>query len=343
MNSIRKKIIQLCVDIGKDRLLVQGAGGNVSWKDGEILWVKGSGTWLAKADEDDIFVPVDLTDLRNTLANEKFDIKPQVVGKYFYRPSIETVLHALMPQKIVVHLHPVEVLSYLVLEESQDLIDFLIDESGLDEISSAFVKYHKPGADLAKIVHQTVQSKPATNIIFLKNHGIVVGANDINEVWKLLGYISTIFKLKNMPFQSDLLKTLPSADSEFSDYYSPFPDIEVQNLALDPKLFKRLDSDWALYPDHVVFLGSVAFTFHSWTDFASKKPPLMDLPSLIFIENSGVFVRSNFNVSQAAQLRCYFDVISRIDPNTALDPLCKGAINELLNWDAEKHRISLTK
>jgi rhamnose utilization protein RhaD (predicted bifunctional aldolase and dehydrogenase) len=343
MDSIRKQIIQLCMDIGKDRLLVQGAGGNVSWKDGEILWVKGSGTWLAKADEDDIFVPVDLRGLRDSLTNENFDIKPQVVGKYFLRPSIETVLHALMPQKIVVHLHAVEALSYLVVEGSQDSIDLLIDESGLDAISSAFVEYHKPGANLAKIAYQTIQTKPATNIIFLKNHGIVVGANDIDEIWTLLGYISTIFKLKNMPSQNDPLKNLPSADIELRACYSPYPDIEVQNLALDPRLYKRLDSDWALYPDHVVFLGGAAFAFASWADFASQKTSLMHLPTLIFIENSGVFIRSDFNVSQAAQLRCYYDVISRIDPNTALNPLCKEAINELLNWDAEKHRISLTK
>jgi hypothetical protein len=46
--------------VGRNMLLVQGAGGNSSIKDGDVLWVKASGTWLADADAKDIFVPVSL-------------------------------------------------------------------------------------------------------------------------------------------------------------------------------------------------------------------------------------------------------------------------------------------
>ena len=53
-------ISQMCADLGKDPLLVQGAGGNVSWKENETLWIKGSGTWLANANNEDIFVPVNV-------------------------------------------------------------------------------------------------------------------------------------------------------------------------------------------------------------------------------------------------------------------------------------------
>ena len=38
-------------------LLVQGAGGNVSWKEEDTLWVKASGTWLSDASAEDIFLP----------------------------------------------------------------------------------------------------------------------------------------------------------------------------------------------------------------------------------------------------------------------------------------------
>ena len=64
MNFIQKKINHLCSQLGKDHLIVQGAGGNVSWKDKEILWIKASGTWLAQANEKNIFVPVNLIDIK---------------------------------------------------------------------------------------------------------------------------------------------------------------------------------------------------------------------------------------------------------------------------------------
>ena len=38
--SVRNDVIHFCQSLGRDPLLVQGAGGNVSWKDGEVLWVK---------------------------------------------------------------------------------------------------------------------------------------------------------------------------------------------------------------------------------------------------------------------------------------------------------------
>ena len=53
--------------VGRNILLVQGAGGNSSLKDDDVLWVKASGTWLADAEAKDIFVPVALSAARAAL------------------------------------------------------------------------------------------------------------------------------------------------------------------------------------------------------------------------------------------------------------------------------------
>ena len=58
MNKLSESVIDFCSDIGGDAFLVQGAGGNVSWKDGDTLWVKASGTWLSEAKYKEIFLPV---------------------------------------------------------------------------------------------------------------------------------------------------------------------------------------------------------------------------------------------------------------------------------------------
>src|SRR5450830_1321794 len=114
--SIAEQVKAYCARIGNDPLLVQGAGGNFSWKDDGLLWVKASGTWLAQAMENDIFVPVDLTHLRLEIGRGNFSVTPNVIGPSNLKPSIETLLHALMPHKVVAHLHAIEILAYLVRE-----------------------------------------------------------------------------------------------------------------------------------------------------------------------------------------------------------------------------------
>jgi len=54
-SALARSVKEFCGRIGKDRLLVQGAGGNVSWKDGNTLWIKASGKWLAHAETEEIF------------------------------------------------------------------------------------------------------------------------------------------------------------------------------------------------------------------------------------------------------------------------------------------------
>ena len=75
-SSVEKHVKAFCTLIGTDSLLVQGAGGNVSWKDDGILWIKASGTWLAEAESKDIFVPVNLIHLQSALSKQDFYVKP---------------------------------------------------------------------------------------------------------------------------------------------------------------------------------------------------------------------------------------------------------------------------
>jgi rhamnose utilization protein RhaD (predicted bifunctional aldolase and dehydrogenase) len=343
MTITRYDINRLCATLGKDRLLVQGAGGNVSWKEQGVLWIKGSGTWLANADKEDLFVPVSLTDIQAALSQANFDIKPQVIGEWTLRPSIETILHALMPQTIVVHLHAVEVLAHLVTRESRTLIQQLFKNAKPEGAHTTYVGYHKPGPELAQAIYHALKQQPNTNVVLLKNHGIVIGGNSIQEIELLLRSLTDIFQSENAPQQSASSKVLPSVAPKCAEHYVAFPDIEAQQLALDPTLFKRLQTNWALFPDHVVFLGSKAFTYSSWDECFLQGSAIADWPELIFIEHTGVFVRPCFSLAKTAQLGCFFDVISRIAPDANIEPLDEAAIHALLNWDAEKHRQQMSK
>ncbi|NBZ97128.1 MAG: class II aldolase, partial [Proteobacteria bacterium] len=53
-NQVRNQVQRYCTSIARDRMHVQAAGGNVSWKSDNTLWIKASGTWLADAERRDI-------------------------------------------------------------------------------------------------------------------------------------------------------------------------------------------------------------------------------------------------------------------------------------------------
>lgn len=327
-DTIKNAIREYCSEIGTDSLLVQGAGGNASWKENNVLWVKASGTWLAEANEKDIFVPVDLAHIRHALNNGDFSVTPKVCGEYSLRPSIETVLHALLPQKIVVHLHAIEVLAHLVRHQCEVEFRHLLNET----IPWVLVDYHKPGAPLAAAISAALLKNPNAKIILMKNHGVVVGAENIVEVKKIIEKLTQTFSVK-------LTNTFLSSTAVPRHHaYHKIDDVGIQQLALNAKLFTRLQNDWVLYPDHVVFLGPKAYTYSQWPSFQEE-----NLPELIFIANDGVYATSSFGRAKQVQLRCYYDVLSRQETSTALNTLTHAQIAELLNWDAEQYRINLAK
>jgi rhamnose utilization protein RhaD (predicted bifunctional aldolase and dehydrogenase) len=336
MSTLRASVTEYCSVIGKDPLLVQGAGGNVSWKEGDTLWVKASGTWLADAAEKDIFVPVDLLHLRAAIEDGDFSVSPKVIGGSLLRPSIETLLHALVPNRVVVHLHAIEILAHLVRTNFKDNFKFLLNNF----TSWAVVDYYKPGAALAESISDALVKKPDINIIFLKNHGIVIGGGDVTEVNQMIRRLTTALSTR----PSDIYPTLhlmPMVPENLIGQYLPVADFDLHQLALDYNIFNRLIPDWALYPDHIVFLGSRAYVYRTWEDFNEQRIFLNELPDLIFINGEGVYIKPSFNKAKIVQLRCYFDVIVRQKAQTPVCALTNAQIDELLDWDAEQYRRSL--
>ncbi len=338
VQTIAEQVKEYCARIGTDPLLVQGAGGNVSWKDGATLWIKASGTWLAESTKKEIFVPVDLTHLRHFIAKKDFSATPKVIGDVNLRPSIETFLHALMPQRVVLHLHAIEVLAHLVHDNFQAEFQSLLNES----TPWALVEYYKPGAALSSEINNVLIQKPIVKVIFLKNHGVVIGGADVEEVNQIMTELT--LALCTRPADICPPSHLSSVTPEkLIDQYAPIADVDINQLALNPDLFKRLSSDWALYPDHVVFLGPRAYTYQTWEALNDAKKLAQNLPELVFIYGEGVFVTSSFNKAKQVQLRCYFDVIARQKPHSSLKVLTDFQIAELLNWDAEQYRMNITQ
>lgn len=337
---MKASVIGYCARLGKDSSLVQGAGGNVSWKDHDTLWVKASGTWLANAEHAEIFVPVALSPLREALSRGDFDVAPQVIGtRGALRPSIETLLHALMPQRVVVHLHAVEVLTHLVQDGHEARLRDLVGDS----FAWATVGYHKPGPRLAQAVRAAVTAEPCPSVLFLANHGVVIGGEDVATVDAILTRLVSLFATSPRDGRRPACPPEPVVEPSRGLTFIASDDAFVQQLATHPECYARLARDWALYPDHVVFLGPEAFAFEARDDFLRWMERSAVAIDVAFVRDVGVFIKREASPAVHAQLRCYADILSRLPATATTRPLSAREVAELIDWDAETYRASLAR
>ncbi len=98
----------LSARVGSDPLLVQAAGGNTSLKQGGVMWIKASGTWLQYATIKDIFVLAEhgqlMAELKenDTACESCADFVGDDLNATGLCPSIETTVHSLMSRRIVI-------------------------------------------------------------------------------------------------------------------------------------------------------------------------------------------------------------------------------------------------
>ena len=336
MLSHRKQSEAFCHEIAQDPLLVQGAGGNMSWKDGRTLWVKASGTWLSDSLNTDIFVPVDLDHLQINLKNGHYAFTPRVLMGETLRPSIETILHGLMSHKIVLHLHALHALVYLIQHDAKER---LADK--LQGLAWLFIDYHKPGEKLAENIALALAGEPDSQILMLQNHGIVIAGDTIDEVGRLLSIISTRLLRPQNEQLAYLQKEVKKSVNFAGQPYFPIENPLLNQLVYIEKYCQALKYYWAICPDHVVFLGHKANVFTSESSLIQYLNEGEEIPELVFIEKSGVFVTNDFSEAKLLQLQAYFDLISRVENIGNIKVLSEQDIAALLNWDAEHYRQQL--
>jgi rhamnose utilization protein RhaD (predicted bifunctional aldolase and dehydrogenase) len=333
----------LSASVGADPLLVQGAGGNTSVKQAGVLWIKASGTWLMNALAGDIMVPVSLAPLLDALARhspaaEKADqFTLAELNPHRLRPSIETTVHALLRQRIVVHVHCVETIAIAVQANAETLL-----EERLRGLDWAFVPYRRPGLPLAQAIAERL--KPQTNVLVLGNHGLVVAADTVADASLLLRRVTGL--LARTP------RSAPAPDLDAllrlamgSDYRLPV-SVEAHAAATDLASC-RIAASGSLYPDHVIFLGVgsvIADPNENAADVVARMTSAgQPTPVSILFPGKGILMRRDANAGAEAMARCLSDVAARINVTARVNYLSAEQNAELLNWDAEKYRQELNR
>jgi rhamnose utilization protein RhaD (predicted bifunctional aldolase and dehydrogenase)/NAD(P)-dependent dehydrogenase (short-subunit alcohol dehydrogenase family) len=183
--------------LGRDKSLVLHGGGNKSVKlreknlfgeEEDLLYVKGSG-WDLETIEPAGFTPVPLDYMRRLSRLERLS-DPQMVSELATHsmrpgapaPSVETLLHALLPHKYVDHTHADAVLSVSNSPDGEKRIRDVYGDKAV------VVPYIMAGFDLAAYCAREFpkQATHKTVGMVLLSHGIFSFAEDARESYELM-------------------------------------------------------------------------------------------------------------------------------------------------------------
>ncbi|MEM9013044.1 MAG: class II aldolase/adducin family protein [Pseudomonadota bacterium] len=306
----------LSARLGQNPLRVQGPGGNTSIKSDHVMWIKASGTELASAETQDIFVPVDRARALAEARGEAGDgsCRTTVLDpKSPLRPSIETTFHALLDWHVVAHTHSIATLVHAVAAEGR-----LAAREKLDGLAVAFVPYAKPGLPLT---HQIIRkARDGTQVFVLENHGLIVCGQDVAETAVLMEEVETRLA---MP-AGDVNNAVPDTPPPEGFDWAP-----ESWIARTPRA-TTVATAGSYYPDHVVFLGPAL----PRNDHDGKPPAVL-------VDAVGIALRKGATVPHRAMLRCLSDLLLRLPEGWTPVPIGEEAEAELLDWDAEKYRQAL--
>jgi rhamnose utilization protein RhaD (predicted bifunctional aldolase and dehydrogenase) len=191
-------LVELSNKYGMDPDFVLAGGGNTSVKDDDFLYVKGSGTTLATITADG-FVKMDRHKLDllftktypSDAALREAEVLADVMasrapGEEDKRPSVETPLHHLFPQRYVVHTHPALVNGLTCSLNGPEAFNRLFADRAI------WIPLTEPGYVLSVTVRTALADFKAAHgrdagLIFLQNHGVFVSGDtpdDIDKVYK---------------------------------------------------------------------------------------------------------------------------------------------------------------
>ncbi len=173
--------------IGAEPDLVLHGGGNVSLKSVitnrfgeaiEVVYVKASGADMALLEPQDI-PALDLLNLRRLTGLSQLDdeamvreLRTRLLDASAPTPSIETLVHAVLPPRYVDHSHADAVIILTNQPSDAELIREVLGER------VAILPYVRPGFDLAKAVGRAHEENPNIEGMVLLQHGLITFGDD---------------------------------------------------------------------------------------------------------------------------------------------------------------------
>lgn len=307
-----KKFLKLSKSLGEDFNLIQGPGGNTSYKDDSLIFIKKSGSFLSESEDGDIFIGENIKEL------EEFYNLSDNFEKFNSEMSIETPLHIIFKEKYVFHYH--SLLSIIISTKYKlELIKKFCFENNI-----SWIPYKRPGTDLAKEVLKNI-SEDKVKIYFLQNHGMLIASNSLSTIDSSIKSTEALFKNKlqiDGSLRFDMLHLINSNSKLFE--YSFKEHFQFENLEkINEKYF---------FPDHAVFGNKIFQKYTSQTNIEND---------IVYYQNNKIFVGKPLTNSEIEVISSILQISNFCEDIENFIDL--DLANELLNSEDEILRINKNK
>jgi rhamnose utilization protein RhaD (predicted bifunctional aldolase and dehydrogenase) len=328
-------LLRLSALVGSDPLLVQASSGNTSIKIDNTLWIKASGKWLAHATREETLVPVVLAELRENLRTcTEFSGTGGWVNGSYLRASIETAMHAVLPQRVVIHVHSVNTISWAVRLDGPERL-----AERLAGLKWSWIPYVSSGLPLARAIEAAIEMRPGTDVFVLANHGLVVCGADCDAARELLDTVE-----RRLAVQA---RTNSEWDTGFLAQFGTqsrwnLPEsADLHTLATDA-VSRRILAGGVLYPCQAMFLGTKVESMPDCEflpDGVEEFEHERGIPAFGIVEGRGVVTNSRLTASQRCVLNGLLQVVQRIDGAAPIRYLSDSEVLNLLNEDAHNYQL----
>lgn len=327
--------------------LVQAGGGNTSVKtDDRYMLIKASGYHLTDVTEDSGYSVVDHKYISDVFADSDVQDsdEQQILQKALCegrKPSIETFLHS-VTKKYTIHTHPLSVGILAAKKEGMEELKRLFPQA-------VMVDYATPGIRLAKTYCRAMKQAGDSDVVFLKNHGLIVSADSADAALKL--QTDTIIKV--MEYLKMDTSGFTNNMRVYNAVHSTDPTLSVCRIS-SPAVTEAAEIsggqwDYMYSPDCIVYCGNRFLVLNDRDDFCKQllgHAKLFGMPKII-VSGRNVYASAP-NAAKAAEIGTVLDFTAKIYlkgkvDGFACDLLPKSECDFLLGWDSEKYRSSLGK
>jgi rhamnose utilization protein RhaD (predicted bifunctional aldolase and dehydrogenase) len=360
---------------GADPGYVIAGGGNTSFKDKDYLYIKASGTSLAEARPED-FVKMERAALgkiwEKTYPPEA-DARESAVlagmmaarapGEEKKRPSVETLLHDILPFSFVVHTHPSLVNGLTCSRKGEEAAKELF---GGDFI---WIPSINPGYVLSKAVKDAMdtfkaEKGKAPGIIFLRNHGVFAGADTVEGVKALYRRIMDTIggRIKQWPrnrpigprfhahrgLEKKLLLLAGKLNGGGSWFARFLKNPDIKKFIAGREAFAPLSS--AFTPDHIVYAGSDPLFVDSASGLEEALKAHIQktggFPKIIAVKGAGVFGLAGSEKAARNAVELFNDAARVAVYAESFGGPCfmpEDQIRFINNWEVERYRASVAR
>jgi rhamnose utilization protein RhaD (predicted bifunctional aldolase and dehydrogenase) len=369
------ELVEISRFYGSNPEYTLAGGGNTSLKNDDTLIVKASGTSLAQATEDS-FVKMNRPALGRiwdkTYSDSSDEREKEVLldlmasrneGQGEKRPSVEALLHDIIPFAFVVHLHPALVNGLCCSQNGETAVKEIFGSDAL------WIPSTNPGYILSRYVKLELaeyfgKHMKYPSVILLQNHGVFAGAKTSQGIKLIYEDIMAKIRARIVNYPDFIDETRIFADSSskrnevgkildtlsgLAGFSCFMQSIAILNFLKDKKSFYPVSS--AFTPDHIVYSGSdplftsakdAVLLKDEWNNHVKKTGRN---PKIVAIRDFGIF--SAAATEKAACFACdlFKDTVKiAIYSESFSGPLfmAQDKIDFINNWEVERFRSNIS-